>query len=120
MATVDCPSLLRRLRVRAWFTRVRSGDVEIVVTVKDHQFDPAEIEAPANRPIVVRIRNLDPTPMEFESNALRVEKVMTGNSEAVVNIRAQKPGRYEFLTISTRARPRACSWSSAGQPCWQH
>ena len=70
--------------------------IEIVVTVKDHQFDPAEIEAPANRPFVVRIKNLDPTPMEFESDALRVEKVISGRSESTVNIRAQKPGRYEF------------------------
>lgn len=72
------------------------GAAEIAVSVKDHRFDPAEIEAPANRPIVLRIKNLDPTPMEFESDALRVEKVFSGNSEGIVNIRAQKPGRYEF------------------------
>ena len=73
------------------------GAVEIALSVKDHRFDPAELEAPANRPIVLRIKNLDPTPMEFESEALRVEKVFSGNSEGVVNIRAQKPGRYEFF-----------------------
>ena len=72
------------------------GAAEIALVVKDHRFDPGEIEAPANQPIVLRIKNLDSTPMEFESDALRVEKVLSGNSEAVVNIRAQKPGRYEF------------------------
>ena len=71
--------------------------VEIAVTVKDHKFDPAELQAPAGKPIVLRIKNLDATPMEFESKTLRVEKVLTGNSEAVVNVRAQKPGRYEFF-----------------------
>ena len=70
---------------------------ELTITVKDHKFDPAQLEAPAGKPIALRIKNLDPTPMEFESNALRVEKVLTGNGEAVVNIRPQKAGQYEFF-----------------------
>jgi plastocyanin len=70
---------------------------ELTLTVKDHKFDPAQLEAPAGKPIALRIKNLDPTPMEFESNSLRVEKVLTGNGEAVVNIRPQKAGRYEFF-----------------------
>jgi len=71
--------------------------VEISITVKDHKFDPAEIQAPAGKPIVLRLKNLDPSPMEFESKSLRVEKVLGGNAEATLNIRAQKPGRYEFF-----------------------
>jgi plastocyanin len=70
---------------------------ELTLTVKDHKFDPAKLEAPAGKPIALRIKNLDPTPMEFESNSLRVEKVLTGNGEAVVNIRPQKAGQYEFF-----------------------
>jgi plastocyanin len=70
---------------------------ELVITVKDHKFDPAQLEAPAGKPIALRVKNLDPTPMEFESNSLRVEKVLTGNGEAVVNIRPQKAGQYEFF-----------------------
>jgi plastocyanin len=72
-------------------------NVELVISVKDHKFDPAELQAPAGKPIVLRIKNLDPTPMEFESKSLKVEKVLSGNSEVVVNIRAQKAGRYEFF-----------------------
>ena len=34
--------------------------------------------------------------MEFESKSLRVEKVVAANSEGVINVRALKPGRYEF------------------------
>jgi plastocyanin len=71
--------------------------VEISISVKDHKFDPAELQAPAGKPITLRVKNLDPTPIEFESKSLRVEKVLTGNAEAVVNIRPQKPGRYEFF-----------------------
>jgi len=77
---------------------VRAQDsVEIVISVKDHAFQPAEVEAPAGKAIVLRIKNLDASPMEFESKSLRVEKVLTGNGEAVINLRPQKPGRYEFF-----------------------
>ncbi len=70
---------------------------EIVISVKDHKFDPAEPQAPAGKPIVLRVKNLDPSPMEFESNSLRVEKVLTGNGEATINIRPQQAGRYDFF-----------------------
>ena len=69
----------------------------VSISVKNHRFQPAEIHAPANVPIELHVKNLDPTPMEFESNSLRVEKVLTGNGEAVVNIRPQKAGQYEFF-----------------------
>jgi plastocyanin len=72
-------------------------NVEIVITVKNHKFDPAELEAPAGKAIALRVKNLDPTPMEFESKTLKVEKVLSGNGEAVLNIRPQKAGRYEFF-----------------------
>ena len=49
------------------------------------------------KPVVLRIKNLDASPMEFESKSLRVEKVLSGNGEAVINLRPQKPGRYEFF-----------------------
>jgi len=71
--------------------------VEITLSVKDNKFDPAEIEVPANTPVKLTVKNLDPKPMEFESKTLRVEKIITGNGQALVNIRAQKPGRYEFF-----------------------
>jgi hypothetical protein len=71
--------------------------IEITLTVKNNKFDPPEIEAPANTPIRLTVKNLDPKPMEFESKVLRVEKIITGNSEASFNIRGQKPGRYEYF-----------------------
>lgn len=69
----------------------------IVISVKDHKFDPAEPHAPANKPLAIRVKNLDGGPMEFESNALRVEKVIAAKGEGVVNVRALAPGRYEFF-----------------------
>lgn len=71
--------------------------LELSVSVQNNKFSPAELEAPANTPIRLKVKNLDPKPIEFESKSLRVEKIITGNGEATFNIRAQKPGRYEFF-----------------------
>ena len=70
---------------------------EIQLSYKDKKFDPAEISAPANTPIVIKLKNLDGKAMEFESKTLKVEKVVAGSSDATINVRAQKPGRYEFF-----------------------
>jgi uncharacterized protein (DUF58 family) len=70
----------------------------VAVSVKDHRFQPSQITAPANRPISIKVKNLDTAPMEFESASLRVEKVIAPGSEGVViNVRALAPGRYEFF-----------------------
>jgi hypothetical protein len=70
---------------------------EVAISVKDHHFQPAQISAPANRPLTIRVKNLDTTPMEFESQSLRVEKVVAPGSEGVIHVRALAPGRYEFF-----------------------
>ena len=69
----------------------------VAISVKDHRFQPSQISAPANRPISIRVKNLDAAPMEFESVSLRVEKVIAPGSDGVVNVRALAPGRYEFF-----------------------
>jgi len=69
----------------------------VQISVKNRQFEPAEIRGPANKPIVLRVKNLDATPMEFESVTLRVEKVVPANSEGVINLRPLQPGRYNFF-----------------------
>ena len=69
----------------------------IELAVRAAQFDPAEIRAPANKPIVIRIKNHDGKAIEFESDLLRVEKVIPANGSGVINVRPQKPGRYSFF-----------------------
>ena len=69
---------------------------EIRLTYSKGQFQPSQVSAPADKPIAFRIKNLDAKAMEFESSSLRVEKVVAAGSEGVVNVRALKPGRYEF------------------------
>ena len=69
---------------------------ELQLSYSKGQFQPSELRAPADKPITVRLKNLDAKAMEFESKSLRVEKVVTANSEGAINVRALKPGRYEF------------------------
>ena len=76
--------------------RAENG-IEIALSYKDKKFDPPEISAPANTPIVIKFRNLDGDAMELESDALHIEKVVAAGKDATVKLRAQKPGRYEFF-----------------------
>jgi heme/copper-type cytochrome/quinol oxidase subunit 2 len=69
---------------------------EIRLTYSKGQFQPSEVSAPADKPISFRVKNLDAKAMEFESTSLRVEKVVAAGTEGVINVRALKPGRYEF------------------------
>ena len=71
------------------------GRVELIL--KDHRFTPAEIHVPANKRIEFVVKNQDPTADEFDSSALRVEKVIGGHSEGIVRLRALDPGRYPFM-----------------------
>lgn len=67
------------------------------LTLKDHRFQPAEIKVPAGKAVTLQVINADPSPEEFESKTLRVEKVIAGNSEAIIPLRPLKPGRYKFF-----------------------
>jgi plastocyanin len=70
---------------------------EIQLSYKDKKFTPAEVTVPANTAFTIKVKNLDAKAMEFESKPLKIEKVIAANSEAVVNVRAQKPGTYKFV-----------------------
>lgn len=67
------------------------------VELRDHVFAPSEIIVPAGRPVELHIKNLDATAEEFDSSALKVEKVIAGRGEGVVHIRPLAPGRYPFM-----------------------
>jgi plastocyanin len=70
--------------------------VTVTTSMKGHRFQPAELHAPAGKPIMIVVKNLDTAPAEFESNVLRVEKVVTGGGTITMRIRPLKPGRYRF------------------------
>ena len=69
----------------------------IPVTIKDHRFTPFEIKVPANQPIVLNVTNADNLAEEFDSTALKVEKVIAGGQSGLVRIHPLRPGRYAFM-----------------------
>src|SRR5262252_10994672 len=70
---------------------------DYVLTIKDHRFTPTEIKVPANQRVMITVVNDDATPEEFDSAALKVEKVIAGKSKGVVRIGPLKAGRYPFI-----------------------
>jgi plastocyanin len=73
------------------------ADNPIAVTLQNHKFSPAEIHVKANQASVIALTNRDATAEEFDSSALKVEKVVAGNSSGNVRLRALAPGKYPFM-----------------------
>lgn len=65
--------------------------------IRDHLFLPDELRIPANQKVKLVVYNRDPTPEEFESYELNREKVIMGNSKAIIFIGPLKPGVYPFF-----------------------
>jgi hypothetical protein len=73
------------------------ADEPITLKLKDHKFTPSVIHVKANVPNLIALTNGDATAEEFDSTALKVEKVVAGNSSGNVRIRPLAPGRYPFM-----------------------
>ncbi|MEO8714779.1 MAG: cupredoxin domain-containing protein [Acetobacteraceae bacterium] len=67
------------------------------LTVRGHQFLPAELTVPAGQRIELKVTNADSTPEEFESTDLRREKVVPAGSTVSVFVGPLHPGSYEFF-----------------------
>ena len=67
------------------------------LTIRNHQFEPTELDVPADTKIELHVRNADPTPSEFESAEMHREKVVTGGQEITVFIGPLRAGSYEFF-----------------------
>ena len=78
-------------------TPAAADGAPIGVMLKDHKFIPAEIHVKANTPNVILLTNDDATAEEFDSTALKIEKVVAGRSAGNVRLRPLAPGRYPFI-----------------------
>jgi len=75
-----------------------AGDSDpIEITLKDHKFLPAEIHVKANVPSEIALTNADTTAEEFDSSALKIEKVVAGGAKGIVRLRPLARGRYPFM-----------------------
>jgi plastocyanin len=84
-------SVISRAISTAWAQSV------IEITIKDHKFSPNQITVNAGEGATLRVKNLDSTPEEFESKSLRIEKVIPGKSEAVIQLKPMMRGTYSFI-----------------------
>ena len=75
----------------------QATDNEVALTIKNHQFSPAEIKVSANQRIKLSIHNQDSTPEEFESHSLNREKLIPAGAKTVIYIGPLKSGRYDFF-----------------------
>lgn len=67
------------------------------LSIQDHRFTPAQINIPAGTKVKLKVKNMDPTPEEFESHELNREKIIPGNQEAFIFIGPLEPGEYGFF-----------------------
>ena len=74
-----------------------AGEPEFAITLRDHQFTPAEIRVPAGVKVKLVVDNQDAAPEEFDSHALNREKVIPGKTKATIFIGPLAPGRYPFI-----------------------
>ena len=67
------------------------------LTIKDHRFHPETVAIPTGEKVKLRVHNQDATPEEFESYELNREKIIPGNSKAVIFVGPLQPGEYPFF-----------------------
>ena len=67
------------------------------INIKDHKFDPATVEIPADTKVKLVVKNLDATAEEFESHDFNREKVIPGDSEANIFVGPLQAGEYTFF-----------------------
>ena len=70
---------------------------EFNLVIRNHKFEPEEIRVPAGKRVSIYVSNEDVSAEEFESPALKVEKVIPGKSKGLVRVGPLAPGRYEFF-----------------------
>ncbi len=75
----------------------------VEIEIRDHLFYPSEVVIPADTKVKLLVKNLDPTPEEFESYELNREKVI-----------AWRRASTRFSGNSIRRPLRARSLSNSG------
>ena len=74
-----------------------AADEGCTLTLKDHRYEPTELKVPAGTRVAIKVCNRDDAPEEFESYALKREKLIPAGKDAVVQIGPLQPGSYPFV-----------------------
>lgn len=78
-------------------SQVIAQEKEFLIQIKDHKFEPSEIEVVANQDFKLIIENTDKTLEEFESVELKKEKLVGAGKKITIPVNALKPGEYKFF-----------------------
>jgi heme/copper-type cytochrome/quinol oxidase subunit 2 len=84
----------------AWILAGAAGTAAtdvIELSISGHKFTPADVTVPANQKFQIKVTNHDPSPAEFESHDLKVEKIVVPGGTITVTAGPLKPGTYEFF-----------------------
>jgi hypothetical protein len=73
------------------------ADDAIEVHLKNHKFSPSVIKVKANKPAMIILYNDDDSADEFDSSALKIERVVPGHNKGNIRLRALAPGKYPFM-----------------------
>jgi hypothetical protein len=74
-----------------------AGEPELSVVIEGHKFVPDRLEVPAGKKVKLTVENRDAAAEEFESESLRIEKVIPGKGKGIVWVGPLKAGEYRFI-----------------------
>ena len=78
----------------------------VTLTLRDGRFEPETLEAPARTRFKIILRNAGAGPAEFESESLRLEKVLSAGARSFVVVQPQPPGEYDMFDEFHPRAPR--------------
>jgi plastocyanin len=74
-----------------------AGEPEFKLVIENHAFTPDRLEVPAGKKVKLLVENRDASAEEFESEALKIEKVIAAKGKGTVYVGPLKPGEYKFI-----------------------
>ncbi len=77
-------------------TGAYAAEPELLLVIKNHRFEPAELKVPAGKRLKLVVHNQDSTAEEFESHDLNREKIVPAGGKVSIFIGPLKAGRYTF------------------------
>ena len=89
--------LVLALTISGLSTSALADDPIVQLTIRDHQFVPAEVAMPAGVKVKLLVKNEQAVNAEFESTSLHREKIVNAGSEVAVFVGPLDPGSYEFF-----------------------
>ena len=74
-----------------------AADAQVLISIKDHQFVPGDVAAPAGVKVELIVKNDQTVNAEFESTALHREKIVPAGGQISIFVGPLDPGSYEFF-----------------------